>query len=141
MARSSAWTAGGFQTASGMAAAFAAMNNVFGTVFDVSEAEAADPMVAQARAEGTKGQFIMDVQTHWVRDDYNQEGFVELPEGRQQTREERARPQQDHGLRRQVRELRPADLLNSDTSVAILSGAPFDDHTWEFVSNQAIRTA
>src|SRR5262245_42767871 len=64
------------QTASGMAAAFVAMNNVFGKVFDVSEAEAADPMVAQARAEGTKGQFIMDVQTHWVRDDYNQEGFV-----------------------------------------------------------------
>src|SRR5713101_6138682 len=64
------------QSASGMAAAFVAMNNVFGKVFDVSEAEAADPRVAQARADGTKGQFIMDVQTHWVRDDYNQEGFV-----------------------------------------------------------------
>src|SRR5262245_49532345 len=65
-------------TASGMAAAFVAMNNVFGKVFDVSEAEAADPMVAQARADGTKGQFIFDVQTHWVRDDYKQEGFVDF---------------------------------------------------------------
>src|SRR5256712_12840693 len=64
------------QTASGMAAAFVAMNNVFGKVFDVSEAEAAEPMMAQARADGTKGQFIMDVQTPWGRDDYNQEGVV-----------------------------------------------------------------
>src|SRR4029434_1482002 len=61
------------QTASGMAAHFVAMYIVCGKVFDVSEAEAADPMVAQARTDGTKGQFIMDVQTHWVRDDYNQE--------------------------------------------------------------------
>ncbi len=28
--------------------------------------------------------------------------------------------------------------LNSDTSVAILSGAPFDDKSWEFLTNQAI---
>jgi len=30
------------------------MNSVFGKVFDVSEAEAADPMVAQARADETR---------------------------------------------------------------------------------------
>src|SRR3989442_15136223 len=37
------------QTASGMAAALRAINSVFGQAFDVPEAEAADPMVAQAR--------------------------------------------------------------------------------------------
>src|SRR3989442_12245762 len=49
------------QTASGMAAPFLAMNKAFGKGSDVSEPEAADPIVAQARAEGPKGQFIMDV--------------------------------------------------------------------------------
>src|SRR5207244_43718 len=29
-------------------------------------------------------------------------------------------------------------FLNSDTSVTVLSGAPFDDTSWEFLTNQAI---
>ncbi|PYM37435.1 MAG: amidohydrolase, partial [Candidatus Rokuibacteriota bacterium] len=41
------------QTASGMAAAFLAMNKVFGNLFDVSEAEAANPDVAAARADAS----------------------------------------------------------------------------------------
>ena len=40
-----------FQTAAGMAAAFVAMNDTFGTVFDVSRAEAATPAMAQERAD------------------------------------------------------------------------------------------
>jgi predicted TIM-barrel fold metal-dependent hydrolase len=126
------------QTASGMAAAFVAMNNVFGKVFDVSEAEAADPMVAQARADGTKGQFIMDVQTHWVRDDYNQEGFIGFLKDVNQLEKSGLDPSKitvyDVKFENFVRQV----YLNSDTSVAILSGAPFDDRSWEFVSNQAI---
>jgi hypothetical protein len=39
-----------FQTASGMAAAFLAMNQVYGRLFDVSEAEAATPELAQSAA-------------------------------------------------------------------------------------------
>src|SRR5262249_53990251 len=119
------------QTASGMAAAFVAMNNVFGKVFDVSEAEAADPMVAQARAEGTKGQFIMDVQTHWVRDDYNQAGFVDFLKDVNKLERSGLDPSKitvyDVKFENFVRQI----YLNSDTSVAILSGAPFDDRSWE----------
>src|SRR6201993_1774927 len=39
-----------FQTASGMAAAYLAMNQVYGNLYAVSEAEAATPEMAQERA-------------------------------------------------------------------------------------------
>ena len=41
-----------FQTASGMAASFLVMNQVFGRLFEVSEAEAATPDMAAERAAG-----------------------------------------------------------------------------------------
>jgi hypothetical protein len=66
------------RTSCGMAAAFVAMNNVFGNLFDVSEAEAVDVTLAADRAAALNGQFIFDVQTHFVRDDYKQEGFIDL---------------------------------------------------------------
>lgn len=126
------------QTSSGMAAAFLAMNQVYGNVFDVSEAEAADADVALERVAATAGQFVFDVQTHFVRDDYDQEGFL--------------------GFLRHGSEIWQSDIdannvttyiikfenyvrqmfLNSDTSLAVLSGAPFDDDSWEFLSNEAI---
>jgi hypothetical protein len=56
-----------FQTASGMAAAFVAMNQTYGTLFAATPAEAATPELADARAEGLKNQFIMDMHTHFRR--------------------------------------------------------------------------
>lgn len=54
------------QTTGGMAAAFLAMNRVFGESFQVSEAEILEP---EAFAERwPKDQFIFDVQTHHVKD-------------------------------------------------------------------------
>jgi len=44
-----------FQTASGMAASFVAMNQVFGNLFDVSPAEAATPELAEQRAQALSG--------------------------------------------------------------------------------------
>src|SRR5262249_26851087 len=60
-------------SSAGMAAAFLAMNEVFGSVFDVAPAEAAEPGVALARANAMSGQYIVDVQTHFVRDDFKQD--------------------------------------------------------------------
>src|SRR6202051_5277562 len=40
-----------FQTAAGMAASFVALNQVFGHLFDVNEAEAATPERAQSRCD------------------------------------------------------------------------------------------
>jgi hypothetical protein len=53
------------RSASGMAVAFLAMNEVYGGVFDVSEAEAADLEAAGERAARTAGQLIFDDQTHF----------------------------------------------------------------------------
>jgi hypothetical protein len=39
-------------------------------VFQVSAAEAHEPELMQARAQSLAGQFIFDVQTHFVRDDF-----------------------------------------------------------------------
>jgi hypothetical protein len=61
-----------------MAAAFLAMNDVFGPVFEVSRAEAATPGVADLRAQALSGQFIVDAQTHFVRDDFKLEGLLDL---------------------------------------------------------------
>jgi hypothetical protein len=52
-----------------MAAAFLAMNDVYGPVFGVSRAEAQERDRAEARAASLRDQFIMDVHTHFLRDD------------------------------------------------------------------------
>ena len=58
-----------------MAAAFVAMNDTFGPLYLVSRAEAQTPERANARAATLKGQFIMDMHTHFLRDDTRLEGF------------------------------------------------------------------
>src|SRR3979490_2015005 len=67
-----------FQTAAGMAASFVAMNEVYGPLFDVTRAEAATPAMAQERAGAPQDQFIMDMHTHFLRDDTRIMGFVEM---------------------------------------------------------------
>ena len=64
---------GFLRTGSGMAAAFLAMNDVYGRFFDVSTAEAAEPAAAAERAQALANQYIVDVQTHFMRDDFKGE--------------------------------------------------------------------
>ena len=129
------------RTSSGMAAAFLAMNQVYGDLFDVSEAEAAHHENSADRMRDTSGQFIFDVQTHFVRDDFNQEGFLGfLKEGSQIWGSDiDAETVSMYNLKFEnyVREI----YLNSDTSVSVLSGAPFDDPSWEFLTNESIAEA
>jgi len=65
-----------FRTSAGMAAAFVAMNDVYGPLFSVSRAEAATPELADERANKLAGQFILDGHTHFLRDDTRIETFV-----------------------------------------------------------------
>src|SRR6516165_3817741 len=69
-----------FQTASGMAASFVAMNQVFGRLFEVSMAEAATPDMAAERAGALSTQFIVDGHTHFLRDDTRLMGFIKARE-------------------------------------------------------------
>ncbi len=124
----------------GMAAAFLAMNEVFGPLFDVSPAEAQTPGVADQRAGALAGQFIIDDQTHFVRDDFKQEGLLGL-----------AKYAREHWNPALVGENTLARFkfdnylkeifVDSDTKVALLSGAPFDDPTWDLLTNDQIAMA
>src|SRR5262249_57041486 len=62
-----------------MAAAFLAMKEVYGTnVFQVDAAEAHTPELMQARAQSLAGQFVFDVQTHFIRDDFDHKELLGL---------------------------------------------------------------
>ena len=124
-------------SAAGMAAAFLAMNEVFGPVFEVTPAEAQQPGVAAARAGALAGQFIFDVQTHFVRDDFKQEGLLDLAKYAKQHWNPALAKENDlyrFKFENYVKEI----FVDSDTKVALLSGAPFDDPSWDLLSNDQI---
>ncbi len=125
-------------SAAGMAAAFVAMNQVFGPIFGVSEAEAADKDMADARADGLSGQFILDDQTHMVHDGFHQEGLLGLglfaAENWNPTLQNEQLTLAYYKFDNYMRQM----FVNSDTKIALLSGAPFDDPSWNFMSNDAI---
>ena len=126
-----------FQTATGMAAAFLAMNDTYGPLFGVSRAEAQTPELANARAHGLKGQFIMDMHTHFLRDDTRLEGFVRSREavgkagwnpalvGKPQTLD-------DLKFANYFKEI----WLDSDTKVALISGSGSEDPRDWFLTNE-----
>ena len=65
-----------FQSAAGMAAAFVAMNDTFGAVFDVSQGGSSHPGHGAGAGERPHDQFIMDMHTHFLRDDTRIQTFV-----------------------------------------------------------------
>lgn len=129
------------QTSCGMAAAFVAMNEVFGPVFTVSEAEAATPEMADERARALSSQFILDDQTHFVHDNFNQEGLLGLGQFASENWNPGLKPEQlslaYYKFESYVRQI----FYNSDTKVALLSGAPFDDPEWWLLPNDQIKEA
>jgi predicted TIM-barrel fold metal-dependent hydrolase len=129
-------------TSCGMAAAFLAMKEVYGTnVFQVEAAEAAEPELMQARAQSLSGQFILDDQTHFIRDDFNHKELLGLGD----FAAEHWNPKLKEEGVTLARYKFPNDIkeifYDSDTSVSVLSGAPFDDPTWWLLSNDAIAKA
>jgi uncharacterized protein len=125
-----------FQTAAGMATAFVAMNEVYGPLYGASPAEARSVDLAQARADALKDQFIMDVHTHFLRDDTRLEGFARGREavgkagwnpdlaGKPQTLEDLKYPNWFKEI-----------YLDSDTKVALISGAPSEEPRDWFLTN------
>ena len=126
-----------FRTASGMAAAFLAMNEVYGRLYDVSVAEAQAPDAAKERAAALSKQFVMDCHTHFLRDDTRIMGFVRQREavgkagwnpalaGKPQTIE-------DLKFANYFKEV----FLDSDTTVALISGSPSDIPQDWFLTNE-----
>ena len=126
-----------FKTAAGMAAAFVAMNDTYGPLYAVSRAEAATPAMADERAKALSKQFIMDMHTHFLRDDTRLTAFVRMREtvgkagwnpelvGKPQTLE-------DLKFANYIKEI----FLDSDTKVACISGAPSDVPEDWFLTNE-----
>lgn len=131
------------RTSCGMAAAFVAMNEIYGgNVFQVTPAEAQEPELAQARQHGLAGQFIFDVQTHFVRDDFDHKELLDLAAFASENWNPKLKAEGVSSLARYkfqnyVKEV----FYDSDTSLALLSGAPFDDPTWWFLSNEQMAQA
>ena len=59
------------QTSCGMAAAFLAMNEIYGNVFQGRAGRGARTRNDAGACAKSRRQFIFDVQTHFVRDDFN----------------------------------------------------------------------
>ena len=126
-----------FKTAGGMAAAFVAMNDVYGPIFNVSRAEAATPDMANERAHALAGQFIMDMHTHFLRDDTRLENFVRSREavgkagwnpalvGKPQTIE-------DLKFANYFKEV----YFDSDTKIALISGSGSEEPRDWFLTNE-----
>ena len=129
-------------SAAGFATAFLAMNKVHGTIFNVSDAEAADSDIADGRAEELSRQFIFDDKTHFIRDDFRQDGLLGLTKwavGAKVNPDIHSAPMTlaRYKFDNYVKEI----FLDSDTKVSLLSGAPFDDPSWWLLSNDAIANA
>jgi uncharacterized protein len=126
-----------FQRAAGMAAAFVAMNDVYGPIFAASPAEAQSPDMANERAKGLAGQFIMDMHTHFLRDDTRLENFV-------RSREAVGKSGWNPGLAGKPQTLDDLKFANyfkeiyfdSDTKVALISGSGSEEPRDWFLTNE-----
>jgi uncharacterized protein len=129
-----------FQTAAGMTAAFVAMNDVYGAVFDADAADVADPDRADARAHSLRGQAIVDGHTHFLRDDTRLTQFVSIREDAAEQGWNPAlvgKPQTIEHLKydNYFKEM----YLDSDTKVALISSAPsVETRDWFLTNAQMI---
>jgi uncharacterized protein len=125
-----------FTTAAGMAAAFLAMNQVYGNLFDVTAAEAATPEMAEERAGLLRDQFIFDGHTHFLRDDTRLNAFIAM---RQAVGDAGWNPELK-GKKQTIEDLKFNNyykevFLDSDTKVALISSAPSDIPRDWFLTN------
>jgi len=128
-----------FQTASGMAASYYVMNQIYGALFDASLAEAQTHEMANERAKALSGQFIMDTHTHFLRDDTRLTGFVAGREAVGKAgwnREIGDKPQTIDDLKydNYFKEI----YLDSDTKVALISNAPSEIPEDWFLTNDMV---
>ncbi|MEO8133026.1 MAG: amidohydrolase family protein, partial [Betaproteobacteria bacterium] len=126
-----------FQTSSGMAAAFLAMNDTFGPLFGVTRAEAQTPDQANARAKALSGQFIMDMHTHYLRPGTKIMNFVNQRKavgkaGWNPALGEKEQTIEDLMFQNYIKEI----YLDSDTKVACISGAPSEVPEDWFLTNK-----
>lgn len=125
-----------FQSAAGMAAAFVAMNETYGPLYMVSKAEAATPDMANERAKALKNQFVMDMHTHFLRDDTPVKTFVAQRAtvgklGWNAYLAEKEQTIDDLKFPNYFKEI----FMDSDTKAACISGSYSVDPKFSFLTN------
>jgi predicted TIM-barrel fold metal-dependent hydrolase len=128
------------KTASGMAAAFLAMNCVYGELFDVGVAEAAEPDAAAQRLAALRKQLVIDVQLHFVRDDFAWEGILMLGEWAKRWNpvlEREGLTLRRYKFENFVKEV----FLDSETRIGLVSGAPSDDPSHSVIGSAELARA
>ena len=118
------------------------MNEVYGPLFEVSKAEAATPALAQERATALKDQFIMDMHTHFLRDDTRIMTFVNMRNavgkaGWNKQLSEREQTVEDLKFNNYKKEM----FLDSDTKISLISSAPSDIEQDWFLTNEQMAEA
>lgn len=131
-----------FKSASGMAAGFVAMNQTYGSeLFAASMDEVLDPDVAGARASDLSRQFVIDVHTHFVRDDYGGEASSDTPfPWRVKVAELGWNPDISDTTLDGVKfeNFHKEIYFDSDTKVALLSGIPAVSESYASLTNSQI---
>src|SRR5262249_3771059 len=127
------------RTSCGMAAAFLAMKEIYGgNVVQVDEAEAREPELMQARAQRLARQVIFEGETPFIRDDFDHKELLGLGDFASQhwnpKMKEEGLSLGRYKFQNYVKEV----YYDSDTNLALLSGAPFDDPSWWLLSNEQI---
>jgi predicted TIM-barrel fold metal-dependent hydrolase len=128
-------------SSAGMAAGFLAMNEVFGPLFEVDRAEAVERCAAQERSTGLANQFIFDLQTHFVHDNYS---WQDLKGFGKYAKEHCWNPDiadVDTLTRYKFGNYFKEVYLDSDTKMAVLSGAPSDHPDRAALENDQIHDA
>lgn len=131
------------QTSSGMAAAFLAMNAVYGDVFAVGKNEASNLDRANERAKSYADQFIIDAQLHFVRDDFKEEEilfFLRNPlkfNWNPKLMKDIGSTMERYKFENFIKEI----YLDSDTKIGVLSGAGSDDPNWIILTNDQMAGA
>jgi len=132
-----------FQTSAGMAASFVALNGTFGGLFAADRAEAATPEAADERAKALSGQFIMDMHTHFLRDDTKLVGFAAM---RNTVASRGWNPHLSAAGEQTLEDLKFDNYfkeiyLDSDTKIALISSAPSDIPEDWFLTNRQMAEA
>lgn len=129
---------GFLKTAAGMATALMAMNMVHGHIFSVNEAEAADPDFAESLKSELEDQFIFDSQLHFVHDEFDFQGLLNLRKYAADHWNPDIRGEAGSFETLRFENFIKEVFLQSQTKIGLLSGAPSDVKENWFLSNDEI---
>jgi hypothetical protein len=117
-----------------------AMNRVYGDFFAVAAAETADAAAVAERTLRFRDQSVIDVQLHFVRDDYQWDGILKLGEYAKHWNEALRNTKIDFNLFKFDNFLKEV-YFDSDTKIGLISAAPADHGANVIMNNDGLAAA